>query len=66
MKIYSILNDFAFQWIFNQPGREPILKSLLNAILHLQGADRIVEILDGRVSLDIVKWISLQHQISYL
>ena len=44
MKIYSILNDFAFQWIFNQPGREPILKSLLNAILHLQGADRIVEI----------------------
>ena len=44
MKIYSILNDFAFQWIFNQPGREPILRSLLNAILHLQGADRIVEI----------------------
>ena len=44
MKIYSILNDFAFQWIFNQPGREPILRSLLNAILHLQGTDRIVEI----------------------
>ena len=44
MKIYSILNDFAFQWIFNQPGREPILRSLLNAILHLHGADRIVEI----------------------
>ena len=44
MKIYSILNDFAFQWIFNQPGREPILRSLLNAILHLRGADRIVEI----------------------
>ncbi len=44
MKIYSILNDFAFQWIFNQPGREPILKSQLNAILHLQGADRIIEI----------------------
>jgi len=44
VKIYSILNDFAFQWIFNQPGREPILRSLLNAILHLQGADRIVEI----------------------
>jgi len=44
VKIYSILNDFAFQWIFNQPGREPILRSLLNAILHLRGADRIVEI----------------------
>ena len=44
MKTYSILNDFAFQWIFNQPGREPILRSLLNAILHLHGADRIVEI----------------------
>ncbi|HNS09278.1 MAG TPA: Rpn family recombination-promoting nuclease/putative transposase [Candidatus Ozemobacteraceae bacterium] len=44
MKTYSILNDFAFQWIFNQPGREKILMSLLNAILHLEGRDRISEI----------------------
>ena len=44
MKTYSILNDFAFQWIFNQPGREKILRSLLNAILHFEGKDRIEEI----------------------
>ena len=44
MKTYSILNDFAFQWIFNQPGRERILRSLLNAILHFEGKDRIEEI----------------------
>ncbi len=39
-----MLNDLAFQWIFNQPGHEKILRSLLNALLHLEGADRIVEI----------------------
>ncbi len=44
MKTYSMLNDLAFQWIFNQPGHEKILRSLLNALLHLEGTDRIVEI----------------------
>ncbi|HOI89162.1 MAG TPA: Rpn family recombination-promoting nuclease/putative transposase [Candidatus Rifleibacterium sp.] len=44
MKTYSMLNDLAFQWIFNQPGHEKILRSLLNALLHLEGADRIAEI----------------------
>jgi len=44
LKTYSILNDFAFQWIFNQPGREKILRSLLNAVLHFEGKDRIEEI----------------------
>lgn len=44
MKVYSMLNDLAFQWIFNQPGREKILMSLLNALLHLENEDRISEI----------------------
>jgi len=44
MKTYSMLNDFAFQWIFNQPGREKILKSLLNAVLHLERENSITEI----------------------
>ena len=39
-----MLNDLAFQWIFNQPGHEKILRSLLNALLHLEGVDRIAEI----------------------
>ena len=39
-----MLNDLAFQWIFNQLGHEKILRSLLNALLHLEGADRIAEI----------------------
>jgi predicted transposase/invertase (TIGR01784 family) len=39
-----MLNDLAFQWIFNQPGREKILMSLLNAILHLENEDKISEI----------------------
>jgi len=41
-KIYSILNDFVFQWLFNRPGREKITCSLLNVILQLEG-DRQIE-----------------------
>jgi len=41
-KIYSILNDFVFQWLFNRPGQEKITCSLLNAILQLEG-DRQIE-----------------------
>jgi predicted transposase/invertase (TIGR01784 family) len=40
-KIYSMLNDFAFQWIFGRKGNEKLTISLLNAILQLDGDRRI-------------------------
>ena len=40
-KIYSMLNDFAFQWIFGRRGNEKLTISLLNAILHLEKDNRI-------------------------
>ncbi len=33
MKTYSMLNDLAFQWIFNQPGHEKIRKRSINRFL---------------------------------
>ncbi|HAE37010.1 MAG TPA: hypothetical protein DCG57_00035 [Candidatus Riflebacteria bacterium] len=43
-KIYSMLNDFAFQWLFNRPGQEKLTISLLNAILQLDSSRRIEEL----------------------
>jgi len=43
-KIYSILNDFAFQWIFGREGNEKLTISLLNAILRFEDDRRIEEL----------------------
>lgn len=43
-KIYSMLNDFAFQWLFNRPGQEKLTISLLNAILQLDSSRRIEDL----------------------
>ena len=43
-KIYSMLNDFAFQWIFGREGNEKLTISLLNAILRFEDDRRIEEL----------------------
>lgn len=43
-KIYSMLNDFAFQWLFNRLGQEKITMSLINALLQLENEQRIEEL----------------------
>lgn len=40
----TLLNDVVFKIVFGSPKNEPILRSLLNAILNLTGADRIVQL----------------------
>ena len=40
-KIYSMLNDFAFQWIFGRKGHERITISLINAVLQLENERQI-------------------------
>ena len=40
----TLLNDIIFKIVFGSPKNERILRSLLNAILNLEGADRIVQL----------------------
>ena len=41
-KFYSLMNDFAFKWVFGQASNSKILMRLLNTILGLEKNDRIV------------------------
>ena len=43
-KFYSLMNDFAFKWVFGQASNSKILIRLLNTILGLEKNDRIVEL----------------------
>ena len=43
-KIYSLLNDFAFRWIFGQQKHSQHTICLLNALLNLEGDNRIVSL----------------------
>ncbi len=43
-KFYSLMNDFAFKWVFGQASNSKILIRLLNTVLGLEKNDRIVEL----------------------
>ncbi len=44
MKHPGVLNDILFRIVFGSQSSEPVLRALLNALLGLEGSDRIVEL----------------------
>lgn len=52
MKQPSLLNDILFKIVFGSESSEPVLRALLNALLHLEGEQRILELVILNPNID--------------